>query len=183
MVQLVNRHISIDLYNFLNSMKVVGTGTLVNQGNIIDKTETYISRMYTPDLRVSNVTKNLLQNLGVIAIIDTDLHLDTDSITYWLLQSDLRTKDFKLYNLFKAILADMYSYTYAIDSNPDYLRFINKKDFTRTISNINYIIDYLSSEGRNANIIEQLYEINTALGVIKNQLDFIKNEKAGDNNA
>lgn len=175
MAKIVQRPISIDLYNFLSTMKVDSDSTVVNQGNVIDNSDTYISKMYTPNLKVSNATKTFLDNIGVTCIIDTNLDLDEDSITYWLLNSDLKDKDLKLYNLFKSVIADMYSYTYAIDDNPDYLKFIDKKDFIRTINNITYIIDYLSSSIENSNIISQLYDITAALGVLKNQLSTIKN--------
>lgn len=174
MTQVVQRPMSLEMYNFLSTMKVAESDVVVNQGNVIDKTETYISKMYTPQLKVSNATKTLLDNLGVIAVIDMNAKLESDSITYWLLNSGLKTKDLKLYNLFKAVIADIYSYTYALDENPDYLRFINKKDFARTINNVSYLIDYLSGSNDNSSVLVDLYDINASLGVIKNQLDHIK---------
>lgn len=174
MADIVTRPMTIEMYNFLSSMKTEGIGTVVNQGNIIDKTPTYISKMYTPSLNVSNATKKFLDNLGIISVIDSSLDMGTDSITYWLLNSNIKNTDYKVYNIFKATLADIYAYTYAIDDNIDYLRFINEKDLINTINNVTYLIDYLSVSLENSSVLNTLYDFSAALGVIKNNLEGLK---------
>lgn len=176
MSDTVYRAASIEQYNFLDGINIESQDRLVNKGNVVDNTETYISRWYTPNLKVSNATNKLVSNISKTLIRDTNLELDPDSVTYWLLHSNLRIKDYKVYNVFRATMADVYTYTYAIDDNPDFLKYISKDDFTRTINNVSYLIDYLSTDNANTVIVNDLIEINIDLGVLKNQLDFIKND-------
>lgn len=168
------------MYNFLSTMEVANDENVVNAGNVIDNTETYISRMYTPNLKVSNATRTFLDSIGVLGIINTNLDLGEDSLTYWLLNSGLKEQDYKVYMLFKSTIADMYSFTYAIDDNPDFLKYINKNDFNRVVNNIAYLIDYLSDSNTNASVLGDLYDISACLGVLKNQLDFIKEDESED---
>lgn len=179
-MKIVQRPISPEMYNFLNAMQVANGDRVVNAGNVIDKTDTYISRMYTPNFKVSNVTGTFLKNLGIIAIIDNNVNLDEDSLTYWLLNSGLREKNYKMYSLFRSTIADIYCFTYAVDDNPYFLKYVNKDDITNTINNINYITDYLSGELDNSKIVVSLSETSALLGVIKNQLDVIKSGQLND---
>lgn len=174
-MKIVQRPTSIEMYNFLNTMLVDSNNRVINQGNVVDNTDTFVSKMFTPNLKVSDVTKNLLENLGLICVKDTNINLDKDSTSYWLLTSDLRQKDYKVYKLFKSVLADIYSYTYAVSDNPYFMKYTNKKDLDNTINNVTYLIDYLSSNNGNTAIMKDLYNISACLGVLKNQLDLIKN--------
>jgi hypothetical protein len=176
MTKLIERPMSIEMFNFLNNIQIVGIGSFKEQGNVVDNTDTYISKMYTPNFKVSNATKNFLANLGVIGIIDTSLKLDTDSITYWLLTSNLKYRDSKVYNIFRLVIADIYTYTYAVEENRAFIKYLDKKDFTTTINNLNYVIDYLSGYVQEGSIIGELYNLSAALGVLKNQLSLIKED-------
>jgi len=55
------------------------------------------------------------------------------------------------------------------------MKYTNKKDLDNTINNVTYLIDYLSSNNGNTAIMKDLYDISACLGVLKNQLDLIKN--------
>ena len=181
-MKLTVRPMSIEMYNFLSTLAIGENDQVINQGNIVDNSNTFISRMYTPNLRVSNATKNFLANLEAIANKDTNLTLDEDTLTYWLIHSNLRTKDFKVYTIFKSVIADIYSYTYAIDVNRYFGKYINKEDLTRTINNIAYIIDYLSGDNDNSRIVGELAETSAMLGVIKNGLSIAFDTAEDDSN-
>lgn len=176
MSKLVQRDMTIEMWNFLSTMVVANDSNVVNSGNVIDETETYISKWYTPQLRVSNATRELLDSLGVMGLIANNEDMGEDSLTYNLLKSNLKDKDLKTYNLFKSVIADLYAFTYAFSDNTEFLKYVNREDITRTINNVMYLIDYFSDSNDNAQLLKELTDTAALLGVLKNGLDTMKQE-------
>ena len=176
MSKLVQRDMTIEMWNFLSTMVVANDSNVVNSGNVIDETETYISKWYTPQLKVSNATRELLDRLGVVGLIANNEDMGEDSLTYNLLKSNLKDKDLKTYNLFKSVIADLYAFTYAFSDNTEFLKYVNREDITRTINNVMYLIDYFSDSNDNAQLLKELTDTAALLGVLKNGLDTMKQE-------
>lgn len=176
MSKLVQRDMTIEMWNFLSTMVVANDSNVVNSGNVIDETETYISKWYTPQLKVSNATRELLDSLGVVGLIANNEDMGEDSLTYNLLKSNLKDKDLKTYNLFKSVIADLYAFTYAFSDNTEFLKYVNREDITRTINNVMYLIDYFSDSNDNAQLLKELTDTAALLGVLKNGLDTMKQE-------
>lgn len=176
MSKLVQRDMTVEMWNFLSTMVVANDSNVVNSGNVIDETETYISKWYTPQLKVSNATRELLDSLGVVGLIANNEDMGEDSLTYNLLKSNLKDKDLKTYNLFKSVIADLYAFTYAFSDNTEFLKYVNREDITRTINNVMYLIDYFSDSNDNAQLLKELTDTAALLGVLKNGLDTMKQE-------
>lgn len=165
---------SLNFYMFLNALEADGDGkVIVNQ---LDTTPSYISKQYTPNLQVSVATSNLLTNLNVENTVDMNASLSEDSLTYLIITSDLKTTAPDIYQLAQAVIADTYTYYYAIQSSVKYLNQISPDDVSNTIGNITYLIDYFSGNIVYDDITMKLTDLQTSLGILKNQLLLIKQE-------
>ena len=103
--------------------------------------------------------------------------LDSTTIVYKALNSDLASYAPDVYTLLRAVVLESFALLYTIDNDTANLQYTASSDIRRIKGNINYISDYLSTEPKYYNMIENLRDMHVSLGYIENQIDVIMNNR------
>ncbi|AIW03315.1 hypothetical protein CPT_Mater158 [Bacillus phage Mater] len=98
---------------------------------------------------------------------------------YKALNSDLASYAPDIYVLLKATVLESFALLYTIDTTPTNLEYMSTNDIKKARTNINYIADYMSTEGKYYHMIESLRDMNISFGYIENQIGVIMKERGG----
>lgn len=163
---------STDLMRFIKTMNISTDGKIVT--NILDEEPNYISRFFTPNLQVNKLSSNILDLLESEEIQEVNTDLSQDTVTKKILDSDLKLVNSYVYKLCQSVVLECFSLIYAIEERPELMQYIDEKDIQLTRENTKYVIDNLGSDNQYTSIVEDLTNMDIALGYIQKQLKMIQ---------
>lgn len=163
---------STDLMRFIKTMNISTDGKIVT--NILDEEPNYISRFFTPNLQVNKLSYNILDLLESEEIQEVNTDLSQDTVTKKILDSDLKLVNSYVYKLCQSVVLECFSLIYAIEERPELMQYIDEKDIQLTRENTKYVIDNLGSDNQYTSIVEDLTNMDIALGYIQKQLKMIQ---------
>lgn len=163
---------STDLMRFIKTMNISTDGKIVT--NILDEEPNYISRFFTPNLQVNKLSSKILDLLESEEIQEVNTDLSQDTVTKKILDSDLKLVNSYVYKLCQAVVLECFSLIYAIEERPELMQYIDEKDIQLTRENTKYVIDNLGSDNQYTSIVEDLTNMDIALGYIQKQLKMIQ---------
>jgi hypothetical protein len=166
---------SADLIRFVSNVPVLNDGTI--PVNTIETNETFFSDLYEPVYALSTVAR-LVQgdiNSGKIEVVNDSL--DSSTIVYKALNSDLSSYAPNIYRLLRAVVLESFSLLYTIETEPKNLQYVSTQDILRVKQNLNYVADYFSTETKYFHMIERLRDMNVSFGYLQNQIDVIMSER------
>lgn len=148
-------------------------------GNLLDKDLSFVSKYYTPNLKISLVGQDNLEYLkkGNVKLSNQDL--DNKSLIKRIEKTNLKKTNSTVYRLLQIIILETYSIVNTFKENQDNIEKIKKSDLQRVSQNIEYVCDFLGDFEEYNSIIEDLRNISLDVNYIKLQLPLIQSE--GDN--
>lgn len=175
---MYNLVLTTDLYRFLSGLSVDGNGEIIE--NVLDKNISYVSKFYTPTIRVASATSRVLDKLKNNLVIGTNNDSDTNSLVYILQHTDLAITNPDIYRTCQAVLADCFTLVYAAETDPSVFKDLSKSDIDNTINSCLYLADYFSSieddSGKYYPLVSGFTDMVTALGIIKSMLSDLQKD-------
>ena len=162
------------LLRFLNSL-----GSKIDniQYNKLDTDLKFVSKFYTPNIQLSELSKKVLQDIKQGNIKTAERDYDNNSLVKKVEDTSLSTDEPKMYILLQTIIMEAYAIVNCFVENPDFLKYISDKDIKVTRENTNYVADYLSNFSEYSSIVKDLRELDICFGYIELQLPLVKREQ------
>lgn len=164
------------LIRFISSFDVDPDNTVV--GTALDSAD-FISRFYTPQLKVSTLASRLLDSLEVDELRQRNISLDKDSLVYKIQASDLRTAKPYTYALAKTVALECFSILHAVESKQELLKYLDMDDIKTARTNLKYILDDLGDAQKYSNMTGDIGRLDIALGYIQAQVPTLRGENNG----
>lgn len=164
------------LIRFITSFDVDPDNSVVSTA--LDSAE-FISRFYTPQLKVSMLSSQLLESLVDKDLKMRNIDLNKDSLLYKIQTSDLRTTKPYTYALAKTVALECFSIIFAVEQEERMLKYLNVDDIKRARTNLKYILDDLGDSQKYANMTGDIGKLDIALGYIQKQVPVLRGETNG----
>jgi hypothetical protein len=166
---------SADLIRFVSNVPVLNDGTI--PVNTIETNESFISDLYEPVYALSTVARMVQGeiNSGKIEVVNDSL--DSSTIVYKALNSDLASYAPNIYVLLRGVVLESFALLHTIETSPKNLQYVASQDILRVKGNLNYIADFFSTEPKYFHMVERLRDMNVSFGYLQNQIDVIMNER------
>ena len=165
---------SPDLLRFIGSLELDADNSVVT--NAVDSKISYVSKYFTPHLRVSPLTNKVLSMLDLDNMYANNITLDEDNLTYMTLHSGLKTEMPDIYQLIQVIVADSFSMLYVLAGDTSLIVYLSSGNIQVTRSNIKYVIDALGTTDIYQDIVQQLTILDTACGYLQAQVENLKTQ-------
>lgn len=167
-----------DLIRFISNIPVLNDGTIPT--NTISDGISYTSTIWTPVYAMSVLARETTSIFtdGTLELVNTPL--DSSTIVYMALNSDLATTMPSVYMLLRSIVLESFAFIYSIDYAPANLKYVTATDFQNIKTNIKYIADYFSSNSKYYNMISPMRDMAISFGYVENQVDVIMNDMGVD---
>lgn len=159
------------LLRFLNSINLTKNNLNYNK---LDTDISFVSRYYTPNLKISELSKKMLDEIQNGNIKTSEYDYNKNSIVSKIQNSSLKTNAPSVYSLCQTIILEAYSIVNCFLENPDYLKYLTNQDIMVSRENLNYVADYMSEYEEYNSIILDLRDLDICFGYIENQLPLIK---------
>jgi hypothetical protein len=166
-----------DLLRFVSTVPLLNDGTIPL--NTIDSTNSFVSTLYDATPAVSVIARTVKKEIEDGNITATTEGLESNTVVYKALNSDLATYAPNIYTLLRSVALEAFSLLYTIDNSPRDLQYVSSADISRARNNLNYVTDYMSTEEKYYNLIEDLRTMNISFGYIENQIDVIMKDRSG----
>jgi hypothetical protein len=164
-----------DLVRFISNIPVMNDGSIPQ--NILSDGILFSSAMFTPVWALSVFTRETMGILTDGTIQQVNTPLDSNTVIYKALNSDLSTAMPAIYVLLRATCLEAFSFLYSVDYAPQNLKYVTAKDFQNIKTNIKYITDYLSTDEKYYSMISPLRDMVIAFGYVENQTKVIMNDR------
>lgn len=165
---------SPDLLRFIGSLELDADNSVVT--NAVDSKISYVSKYFTPHLRVSPLTNKVLSMLDLDNMYANNVTLDEDNLTYMTLHSGLKTEMPDIYQLIQVIVADSFSMLYVLAGDTSLIVYLSSGNIQVTRNNIKYVIDALGTTDTYQDIVQQLTILDTACGYLQVQVENLKTQ-------
>lgn len=165
---------SPDLLRFIGSLELDADNSVVT--NAVDSKISYVSKYFTPHLRVSPLTNKVLSMLDLDNMYANNVTLDEDNLTYMTLHSGLKTEMPDIYQLIQVIVADSFSMLYVLAGDTSLIVYLSSGNIQVTRNNIKYVIDALGTTDIYQDIVQQLTILDTACGYLQAQVENLKTQ-------
>lgn len=165
---------SPDLLRFIGSLELDADNSVVT--NAVDSKISYVSKYFTPHLRVSPLTNKVLSMLDLDNMYANNVTLDEDNLTYMTLHSGLKTEMPDIYQLIQVIVADSFSMLYVLAGDTSLIIYLSSGNIQVTRNNIKYVIDALGTTDTYQDIVQQLTILDTACGYLQAQVENLKTQ-------
>lgn len=161
-----------ELIKFIRSVQVDPKGIVIE--NVLDKESDYVSRMYTPNRRVSKLGAFVAENLALENIRVNENDLDELSFIPLVKKSKVLESYPFLQKHFRLILLESFSISFAMGDQTELLKYMDKEDLGKVRETIKYTLDIMGPDVRYTPLILSLQELELAIGYIQAQTDVIK---------
>ena len=161
--------LTADLYRFLKGLSLSADGTVIE--NQLDSSISYISKYFTPNLKVSQVALKAQSTIRESLSMGYSNGAASGTLLYLLQHSAIDVETPDIFRLCQVAIMDMYSYAYAYEDDNTLLASLTENDINKTIDNCVYLCDYFSGDDRYLDIAKKFSDMIVSLGVIKNNLD------------
>lgn len=165
---------SPDLLRFIGSLELDADNSVVT--NAVDSKISYVSKYFTPHLRVSPLTNKVLSMLDLDNMYANNVTLDEDNLTYMTLHSGLKTEMPDIYQLIQVIVADSFSMLYVLAGDTSLIVYLSSGNIQVTRNNIKYVIDALGTTDIYQDIVQQLTILDIACGYLQAQVENLKTQ-------
>lgn len=162
------------LLRFISAFDINPDNTIVS--NVLDKEATFVSRFYTPNMKVSVLSTKVLKDLETKDILVVNRTLNPDSLTGQIINSSLRVRNPAIFQLAKTVILESFSLVYSINDSPELLEFIDADEIATARINVKYIIDALGKDPDYIKMSQNLSELDISLGYIQAQVPVLKGE-------
>ncbi|ANT44778.1 hypothetical protein HOR18_gp115 [Staphylococcus phage vB_SscM-1] len=161
------------LLRFLNSIQTDGSSI---QYNILDEETTFVSKFYTPNLQLSELSKKVLYDIQNNNIKTAEQDFNIDSMVNKIEKTTLKVQAPRIYRIMQNIVLEAYAIINCFLENPESLKYLTSTDIMIARENINYIADFLSDYDEYRSVITDLRELEICFGYLEYQLPLIKKE-------
>lgn len=162
------------LLRFISSYEIAPNNELVL--NTLDKEAEFVSRFYTPRLRVSELASQVLKDIEGEKIKPVNRDPAKDSFLEKVLKGDLKVEKPNLYQIAKIIMLEVFSVVYLVDNKPGYAQYLSEQDIRQARMNVKYFLDAISGEDKYLELVEHLHNFDISLGYIQGQIPVLKGE-------
>lgn len=163
-----------ELYRFIGHLKAEPSGDIVL--NVLDKKPSFVSRFYTPHLKVSGLATRFLWKLQGGRTIEAKPIFDWTSFVGRVMNCNLGIDYPYEYNLLQTVCLESTALIYATDAEPSLFNHLLEKDLTRVRENLKYLIDTLGADEKYAPMTENLNAMYIAIGYTEKQVPLIQKE-------
>lgn len=161
------------LLRFLNSIQTDGSSI---QYNILDEETTFVSKFYTPNLQLSELSKKVLYDIQNNNIKTAEQDFNVDSMVNKIEKTTLKVQAPRIYRIMQNVVLEAYAIINCFLENPESLKYLTSTDIMIARENINYIADFLSDYDEYRSVITDLRELEICFGYLEYQLPLIKKE-------
>lgn len=151
--------------------------------NELDYNVSFISKYYTPNLKVSNLSSIVKQ---LINESDTDWvnnlnNIDNNSLISLVDNSNLKVQYPSIYNVMQGIILEFFSIGYAQDEDTSLFSYLSDAEISNVLNSIEYVLDALANLSNNSDdqYIELIAQLTTAysdISNVKTNLKFLKSQ-------
>lgn len=162
------------LLRFISSYEIAPNNELVL--NTLDKEAEFVSRFYTPRLRVSELASRVLRDIEGNQIKPVNRNPAEGSFLDKVLKGSLKEDNPNLYQIAKIIMLEVFSVVYLVDHKPDYAQYLSERDLRQARMNVKYFLDAISGQEKYLNLVSHLHEFDISLGYIQGQIPVLRGE-------
>ncbi|XWX29927.1 hypothetical protein KQUDLBSD_CDS0087 [Staphylococcus phage PG-2021_40] len=160
------------LISFIRNIKGDFENNVVR--NVLDDNVNFVSRYYTPTLRLSTLSINILKEINSDRITISPVDFNNNTIVTKVNDTNIKSQAPKIYLIIQTIVLEAYAIVNCFLENPSSLKYLTKKDVQVVRENINYVCDYLGDFEEYISVVDELRELDINFGYIENQIDIIK---------
>lgn len=160
------------LISFIRNIKGDFDNNVVR--NVLDDNVNFVSRYYTPTLRLSTLSINILKEINSDRITISPVDFNNNTIVTKVNDTNIKSQAPKIYLIIQTIVLEAYAIVNCFLENPSSLKYLTKKDVQVVRENINYVCDYLGDFEEYISVVDELRELDINFGYIENQIDIIK---------
>lgn len=161
------------LLRFLNSIRTDGSSV---QFNILDDEIDFISKYYTPNLELSELSKKVLYDIQNKNIKTAEQDFNVDSMVNKIEKTSLKVQAPRMYQILQNVVLEAYAIINCFLENPSSLKYLTSRDVMIARENTNYVADFLSEYDEYTSVITDLRELDICFGYLEHQLPLIKKE-------
>lgn len=165
---------SSEYLRFISSFEVAPNNEIIY--NTLDKEAEFISRYYTPRLKVSELATFVLRDIYSEKIRPVRQETKKGTLLDIVKSSGMKDKTDNIYQLCKLIGLEIFSMWYAIEHQKDYRKYFSQRDIRQVRNNILYVLDVIGDREDYLDLIELLHELDIHVGYIQGQVPVIKGE-------
>lgn len=144
--------------------------------NTLDDKVSFVSRYYTPTLRLSTLSMNILKEINEDRIKMSPVDFNDNTIVTKVRDTDIKSQAPRMYLIIQTIVLEAYAIVNCFLENPSSLKYLSKKDVQIVRENINYVCDYLGDFEDYISVVSELRELDINFGYIENQIEVIKGD-------
>lgn len=142
--------------------------------NVLDDNLHFVSRYYTPTLRLSTLSINILKEINSDRVAISPVDFNNNTIVTKVKETNIKSQAPRIYLIIQTIVLEAYAIVNCFLENPSSLKYLTKKDVQVVRENINYVCDYLGDYEEYISVVDELRELDINFGYIENQIDVIK---------
>lgn len=165
---------SSTLLRFISSFDIEANNYLLL--NTLDKEASFVSRFYTPELKVSELASHVLKDIESEKILPTNIPPNKGSFLEKVSTNNMRNNDKNLYQLARVIMLECFSCLYLLEEKREYTQYLNVQDFKRARANIKYMLDAIVVKEEYLDLVEHLQDFDIHLGYIQAQIPVLQEE-------
>ena len=148
--------------------------------NMLDTEITFVSKFYTPTLKLSAISNKILKEMKNGKIPITSYDVTNNSIVNKIENTNIKVQAPRIYLILQTIILEAYSLVNTFLENEENIEYISANDILITRDNINYVCDYLADYPEYASIISDLRNLELNFGYLEKQLGVIKGEVSNE---
>ena len=169
---------STDLLRFMTNIAISPEGVVSINLMGEDQSGEFVSTLYEPTYSVSALARITHKLLRTESVKEASLKLPPNTLTHKLLNSQLKSEALDIYTLTQTVVLESFALVYHIREDTKGLRFMTIRDMKRVRENLNYIGDFFGTRKEYYHLIEDVRNMNIALGYIEHQIETIQNTRA-----
>ena len=166
------------LLSFFRTIQADYENTVVE--NILDTEITFVSKFYTPTLKLSAISNKILKEMKNGKVPITSYDVTSNSIVNKIESTNIKVQAPRIYLILQTIILEAYSLVNTFLENEENIEYISANDILITRDNINYVCDYLADYPEYASIVSDLRNLELNFGYIEKQLGVIKGEVSNE---
>lgn len=162
------------LLRFISSYEIAPNNDLIL--NTLDREADFVSRFYTPRLRVSELASRVLRDIEGEQIRPVNRNPAKGSFLEKIIDNNLKVENPNLYQIAKIIMLEVFSVVYMVDHKPEYAEYLSESELRQARTNIKYFLDSISGQDKYLELVEHLHSFDISLGYIQGQIPVLKGE-------
>lgn len=165
---------SATLLRFISSFEIAPNNFLIL--NTLDKEAEFVSRYFTPRLRVSELASYVLKDIQSEQILPMKTPPIEGSFLEAIEGTSMREDDNNLYQISKIILLEAFSIHYLLEHKREYTKYLNERDIQQARTNMKYLLDAIGRKDSYDVLRDHLYDFDISLGYIQGQIPVLRKE-------